>query len=104
MAIQERASRFFAELQETICTALEALEGRHGKRFREDRWSYEPGDGAPGEGGGVTRTLGGAAVLERAGVNVAGVRGQLSDKLARRRTAHTAGICRRVPSGPTSRR
>jgi coproporphyrinogen III oxidase len=71
----DRAAAFFHELQDTICTALEALEAPG--RFREDRWEREGG------GGGRTRAMENGAVIEKGGVNVSDVHGELPADFAR---------------------
>jgi coproporphyrinogen III oxidase len=63
-------------LQDELCAALERLDGR--ARFREDAWER------PGGGGGVTRVLEDGAVLEKAGVNVSDVHGELAPDFARK--------------------
>jgi coproporphyrinogen III oxidase len=73
----ERARDFFAELQQQITDALTTLDGVG--RFAEDRWTH-----AAGDGGGVSRVLSGGKVFEKAGVNLADVRGRLTEKLAAR--------------------
>ncbi len=81
MGLETRA--LFAELQDRICEALEGLDGK--AKFREDRWDHHPGDGdSDAGGGGVTRVLTGGRVFEKAGVNLADVRGTLSERLAQR--------------------
>jgi coproporphyrinogen III oxidase len=62
--------------QDEICRALEEIDG--GARFREDRWTR------PGGGGGVSRVLEEGAVLEKAGVNVSSVHGEVPSALAKR--------------------
>jgi coproporphyrinogen III oxidase len=59
---------YLRELQERICAALEALDGR--AKFRRDAWQRTEG------GGGETRVLRGGAVFEQAGVNFSHVMGQ----------------------------
>lgn len=81
MTLRERAKSFFFELQDTICAALEDLDGA--ARFHEDQWTHAPGEG-PGEGGGRTRVLAGGKLLEKGGVNVSSVKGDLSPRLAKR--------------------
>jgi coproporphyrinogen III oxidase len=76
VSFYDRARHFFAELQDTLCAALQAVEGR--ARFRTDAWEL----GEAGGGGGTSRVLAGGDVLERAGVNLADVRGKLSERLA----------------------
>jgi coproporphyrinogen III oxidase len=70
----ERASKFFADLQTDICTALTDLDG--GKGFSRDAWQR------PGGGGGVARVLEGGAVFEKAGVNWSSVDGELPTEMA----------------------
>jgi coproporphyrinogen III oxidase len=78
--IHERARDAFAAIQDRICEALETLDGR--KKFIEDRWEHRA-DGAA-DGGGRSRVLAGGNVFEKAGVNLADVRGRLSERLAAR--------------------
>jgi len=73
--MRQRAARYFRELQERICTALEAIDGR--ERFLEDAWQRE-GQG----GGGLTRVLMEGAVFEKAGVNFSDVHGLMSEQFA----------------------
>ena len=47
--LRERATDYFAWLQDEICAALEQLDGT--SRFREDNWQREGG------GGGRTRVI-----------------------------------------------
>jgi coproporphyrinogen III oxidase len=68
------AARFFAELQDRITRALEALDGA--ARFREDEWTREGG------GGGRTRVIEGGALFEKGGVNWSDVHGDLPAELA----------------------
>ncbi|ACG73092.1 Coproporphyrinogen oxidase [Anaeromyxobacter sp. K] len=63
-------------LQEEICAALERADGA--ARFAADPWER------PGGGGGESRVLQDGAVLEKAGVNVSEVHGELPDALARK--------------------
>ena len=72
--LKERASDFFAALQDDICAELERFDGR--AAFREDRWEREGG------GGGRTRVLEGGAVFEKAGVNFSEVFGYLDESFA----------------------
>jgi coproporphyrinogen III oxidase len=58
---------YLRNLQDRICTALEALDG--GAQFRRDRWERAEG------GGGESRVLRGGAVFEQAGVNFSHVLG-----------------------------
>ena len=65
--LRERATDFFAALQDDLCAALEQLDGAG--RFREDPWQREGG------GGGRTRVMEGGALFEKAGVNLSAVHG-----------------------------
>jgi coproporphyrinogen III oxidase len=69
-----RCAALFRELQDTICGALEGVDGK--ERFREDLWQREGG------GGGRTRILTGGAVFEKAGVNFSEVYGQMAPEFA----------------------
>jgi len=71
-----RATEFFEELQEIICSKLVELGSK--ERFTEDTWSHAGG------GGGRTRVLQNGALFEKAGVNTSAVSGELSEELARR--------------------
>jgi len=68
---RERAQDLVSRLQDEICGALEAIDGEG--RFREDRWER------PGGGGGRSRVLEEGAVLEKAGVNVSAVWGEVPE-------------------------
>ena len=72
--MRERAQRAVEDLQDTICAALEAVDGR--ATFREDLWER------PGGGGGRTRVMAEGAVFEKAGVNVSAVHGALPAGIA----------------------
>src|SRR5262245_21017007 len=76
---RQRAAACFREVQDTICAALERLDG--GGRFREDLWQR------PGGGGGRTRILTEGEVFEKAGVNFSDVFGEFSEEFA----AHVPG-------------
>lgn len=68
-AIAER----FQTLQDSICTQLEALDGK--ATFHEDKWDRAGG------GGGRTRVIGGGDLLEKGGVNFSAVHGELPQQL-----------------------
>ena len=65
---REIAARF-ETLQDSICTRLEALDGR--AKFAEDPWKR------PGGGGGRTRVISHGNLLEKGGVNFSAVHGDL---------------------------
>jgi coproporphyrinogen III oxidase len=59
--------RYLSDLQDRICTAVEAIDGT---RFRADRWDRPDG------GGGESRILTDGSVFERAGVSISHVFGE----------------------------
>ena len=61
MQVKENWIEFINELQNTICVALESVDGL--SKFREDEWEREEG------GGGKTRIIQGGNVFEKGGVN-----------------------------------
>jgi len=67
--MRERWIEYIHGLQDTICTALEAIDSK--ATFREDRWQREEG------GGGKTRVIENGAVFEKGGVNTSVVHGPL---------------------------
>ncbi|MGO8970874.1 MAG: oxygen-dependent coproporphyrinogen oxidase [Myxococcaceae bacterium] len=67
---------FVEGLQQDICHAVEAEDGEG--CFGDDRWER------PGGGGGRTRVLEEGRVFEKAGVNVSGVWGELSEAFAQK--------------------
>lgn len=69
MSIKETFNAYILGLQNTICAALEEVDGR--QRFREDRWLRPEG------GGGITRVISGGNVFEKGGVNTSAVHGEL---------------------------
>ncbi|HWQ35918.1 MAG TPA: oxygen-dependent coproporphyrinogen oxidase [Blastocatellia bacterium] len=71
-----RTQEFFSNLQDQICRALEAADGR--ATFREDVWQRAGG------GGGRTRVLENGALFEKAGVNFSAVSGELPEAFAAR--------------------
>ncbi|TCP13054.1 coproporphyrinogen oxidase [Crenobacter luteus] len=72
-----RVKTFLMDLQDRICAALEARDGR--ARFAEEVWQREGG------GGGRSRVLAGGAVFEQAGVGFSHVMG---DAMPASATAH----------------
>lgn len=63
----ERVRAYLTELQDRICAAIEAVDGR--ARFQEDLWQRAEG------GGGRTRVLRDGAVFEQAGIGFSDVAG-----------------------------
>jgi coproporphyrinogen III oxidase len=64
----EQVKSYLLQLQNTICSELEALDGR--ARFMEDAWDRSAG------GGGITRVLTQGKVFAKAGVNFSHVSGE----------------------------
>lgn len=67
------AQSYFRALQDRICAALVAIDGRD---FHEDQWEYHGG------GGGRSRVLMEGNVFEKAGVNFSMVSGEFSEEFA----------------------
>jgi coproporphyrinogen III oxidase len=67
-------ARLATAAQSDLCAALERADG--GVRFGADLWKREGG------GGGLSRVAEGGAVVEKAGVNVSDVHGELSPAMA----------------------
>ncbi|GMI73944.1 LESION INITIATION 2 [Hibiscus trionum] len=66
-SVRSRFQRMILEVQDTVCAALEAVDGAG--KFKEDAWTR------PGGGGGISRVLQDGAVFEKAGVNISVVYG-----------------------------
>lgn len=64
---------YIHQLQDTICAALEKVDGKAG--FIEDKWEREGG------GGGKTRVISNGAVFEKGGVNTSVVYGKVNDAM-----------------------
>lgn len=64
----EQIKEYLLQLQNTICQALETLDGK--AQFMEDSWTRAGG------GGGITRVLANGAVFEKGGVNFSYVSGE----------------------------
>lgn len=67
--MRETFQAYILALQDTICEALEQLDGK--SRFQEDHWKRAEG------GGGRTRVIADGAVFEKGGVNTSAVHGAL---------------------------
>ena len=70
----QRVKTYFEDLQATICSALEELDGN--ARFGRDEWKRSEG------GGGLTCVLEEGAVFEKAGVGVSTVFGTMPESIA----------------------
>src|SRR4051794_13804642 len=73
MSDLDAASAYFRDLQDRICAAVSAIDG---KPFREDAWDR------PGGGGGRTRVLEDGGVFEKGGVNWSLVHGEMTPEFA----------------------
>jgi coproporphyrinogen III oxidase len=73
MLSKEEITEWFKTLQDNICAALEAEDGKG--RFHEDNWKREEG------GGGRTRIIREGNVIEKGGVLFSAVHGPLPDFL-----------------------
>jgi len=71
--MKDKFFKYIHELQETITTKLEAVDGK--AKFQEDIWKRPEG------GGGRTRVIENGAVFEKGGVNISGVHGKLPDSM-----------------------
>ncbi len=69
MEAKEQFLDFVKSLQNEICAALEAADGK--ARFVEDKWQRPEG------GGGISRVIADGNVFEKGGVNISAVHGAL---------------------------
>lgn len=69
MSVKEQFSDYIHTLQNTICAALEAVDGK--AKFLQDQWIRAEG------GGGKTRVIADGNVFEKGGVNTSVVHGKL---------------------------
>jgi coproporphyrinogen III oxidase len=72
-AMRERMTAMVYDIQDKICESISAIDGTS---FREDTWERHGG------GGGRSRVIQGGNVLEKGGVNVSVVEGELSREAA----------------------
>lgn len=73
MNIRENWIAFIHQLQDNICAALEAVDGK--ATFFEDKWERAEG------GGGKTRVIANGNVFEKGGVNTSVVYGEVTDAM-----------------------
>lgn len=71
--MKEKFVQYIRELQNTITSALEIVDGR--AKFQEDLWERPEG------GGGRTRVIEHGAVFEKGGVNISEVHGKLPESM-----------------------
>ncbi len=86
---KSQVKRYLQNLQQTICCALEELDGK--ERFFEDGWQREPGDHLGG--GGISAVLQQGGIFEQAGVNFSHVTGS---RLPASATAHRPELAGRA--------
>jgi coproporphyrinogen III oxidase len=73
MISKEQIADFYKNLQDDICKAIEATDGKG--KFREDKWNHTSG------GGGRTRVIENGNIIEKGGVNFSAVEGEVSKAL-----------------------
>ena len=73
MTLKDKFYNYIQDLQDTICAALEGVDGE--AKFHEDHWEREEG------GGGRTRVIENGAVFEKGGVNISAVHGALPQSM-----------------------
>ncbi|MBV1888407.1 MAG: oxygen-dependent coproporphyrinogen oxidase [Urechidicola sp.] len=71
--MKEQFYQYIQDLQDTITSKLEAIDGK--ASFQEDVWKRPEG------GGGRTRVIENGIVFEKGGVNISGVHGELPDAM-----------------------
>jgi coproporphyrinogen III oxidase len=71
--MKEQFYTYIQNLQDQICSGLEASDGQ--AKFREDLWKRPEG------GGGRTRVIENGAVFEKGGVNISAVHGKLPEAM-----------------------
>ncbi|MFT3936919.1 MAG: oxygen-dependent coproporphyrinogen oxidase [Chitinophagaceae bacterium] len=74
-AFRQQWIEYIYHLQETICLALEGIDGK--AHFNKDEWQRAEGNG----GGGLTRVISNGNVFEKGGVNTSVVYGHVKDKM-----------------------
>ncbi|RCH55942.1 oxygen-dependent coproporphyrinogen oxidase [Mucilaginibacter hurinus] len=75
MISKEQVAADYREIQNEICLALEAADGK--SSFEQEVWERDGG------GGGLTRVIQDGNILEKGGVNFSAVYGQLPDSVKR---------------------
>ena len=69
MNIKENWTNYIQDLQNSICAALEQIDGK--AKFAEDKWERAEG------GGGFSRIISNGNIFEKGGVNISIVHGEL---------------------------
>ncbi|OZV70754.1 oxygen-dependent coproporphyrinogen oxidase [Winogradskyella aurantia] len=73
MTLKDRFYNYIQDLQDTITSELEVIDGK--AKFRQDLWKRPEG------GGGRTRVIENGNVFEKGGVNISGVHGKLPESM-----------------------
>jgi len=71
--VREEFTQYIHQLQDNICSALEAADGK--SKFHEDRWQRTEG------GGGITRIISSGNSIEKGGVNTSTVHGTVTPQI-----------------------
>jgi coproporphyrinogen III oxidase len=75
MITKEQIAADYQQIQDEICAALEAVDGK--ARFEEEKWERDGG------GGGRSRVIQNGNIFEKGGVNFSAVHGQLPEQMQR---------------------
>lgn len=75
MITKEQIAADYQQIQDEICRALEAVDGK--AKFEEEKWERDGG------GGGRTRVIQNGNIFEKGGVNFSAVHGQLPEQMQR---------------------
>ncbi|XP_068656326.1 coproporphyrinogen-III oxidase 1, chloroplastic [Aristolochia californica] len=81
-SVRARFEKMIRETQDSVCAAIEAVDGG---KFKEDVWSR------PGGGGGISRVLQDGSIWEKAGVNVSVVYGIMPPEAYRAAKGESSG-------------
>ncbi|GAB2981020.1 oxygen-dependent coproporphyrinogen oxidase [Mucilaginibacter puniceus] len=75
MITKEQIATDYQQIQDEICHALEAVDGK--AKFEEEKWERDGG------GGGRTRVIQNGNIFEKGGVNFSAVHGKLPEQMQR---------------------
>lgn len=73
MSVKDQFYNYILSLQQTICEALETMDGS--QKFMVDEWRRPEG------GGGISKVISGGRVFEKGGVNISSVYGELPQSM-----------------------
>ncbi len=85
MIRKEEIANWFKELQDSICSALENLDGS-GVSFTQDEWARDEG------GGGRSRAIKDGHLIEKGGVNFSAVQGITPEKILQALSLQTSNF------------